>query len=74
MTERSVPPEFSAAAETPQHPPRPRWVKIAGVVAAVVVLVVIAVALFGGGEHGPGRHLPGGDDQGGHTPPAQHGS
>ena len=72
MTEPSAP-EVSTAPEAPHPPPRPRWVKIAGIVAAVVILVVIAMALFGGGEHGPSRHLPGGDGQGGHTPPAQHG-
>jgi hypothetical protein len=35
----------------------PRWVKVAGVVAAVLVLVFVALMVFGvGGDHGPGRH------------------
>lgn len=38
-------------------PPRPRWVKVSGVLLAVLVLAVVAMVLFGG--HGPGRHGPG---------------
>jgi hypothetical protein len=56
---------------------RPRWVKVFGVVAAVVAVLFVVSLLFGGGAHGPGRHLPGGGDppagaDGGlsdHTPP-----
>ena len=35
----------------------PRWVKVFVVVGALVALVVVAVVVFGGGEHGPGRHM-----------------
>lgn len=58
-----------------QPSPRPGWVKVLGIVAAVLIVVVVALAIFGGGDHGPGRHLPGGDDgaEQGHTPPAEHG-
>lgn len=60
-------------------PPRPTWVKVLllGIV-AVVVALVIAKLVFGG-DHGPGRHLPGGDSgqegsaSEGHTPPVEHG-
>ena len=45
----------------PQPPPAPRWVKIAAIAAAVIVAAIVVAALFGG-EHGPGRHLPGGGD------------
>lgn len=35
----------------------PRWVKVAGIVAAVVALLIVIVMLTGiGGEHGPRRH------------------
>ncbi|MDQ3915044.1 MAG: hypothetical protein M3323_06890 [Actinomycetota bacterium] len=51
-------------------PPRPRWVQVSAIVAAVVVAVLLVLAIAGG--HGPGRHLPGGNGGGGHTPPVQH--
>ena len=50
----------------------PRWVKITGIIALIVVLVLLGVLLFGGGQHGPGRHAgaPDGADHGSnHTPP-----
>ena len=46
----------------------PRWVKVLGIVVAVVVLLVVALMFVGGGEHGPGRHAPSGD-AGGQVPP-----
>ena len=49
-------------------PGTPRWVKLLAIVAAVVIVLVVVVALVAGGEHGPGRHLPGGDNLGNHTP------
>jgi hypothetical protein len=63
-------------------PPRmPRWVMVSGIVVGVLVLLFIVLQLTGlGGQHGPGRHLPGGgappavtDVQtpaSGHAPPA----
>lgn len=45
----------------PRPPAAPRWVKIAAIVAGVI-LVAIVVAALSGGEHGPGRHLPGDRD------------
>jgi hypothetical protein len=53
-------------------PSRPRWLKVSAIIAAVVVVLIIVVALVAGGEHGPSRHLPGGDNPGGHTSPVQH--
>jgi len=38
----------------------PRWVKVSGIIAAVLALLVVAVMLLVGGEHGPGRHLSAG--------------
>ncbi|HEV2755217.1 MAG TPA: hypothetical protein VG318_05505 [Actinomycetota bacterium] len=40
-------------------PPRPIWVKVSLAVVLVITVVVIVKSLAGG-EHGPGRHLPGG--------------
>ena len=37
------------------RPPTPRWVRVVGVLLAVVA-VLIAVALLSGVEHGPGMH------------------
>lgn len=34
----------------------PRWVKVFGIVLAVVVLLLAVVFLVGGGNHGPSRH------------------
>lgn len=41
-----------------QPPATPRWVKITGVVLALVVAALLAKAVFGGGisGHGPGMH------------------
>jgi hypothetical protein len=52
-------------------PARPPWVKVSMIAAAVIVVVVVVVALAGG-EHGPARHLPGGDHPAGHTPSVEH--
>jgi hypothetical protein len=35
----------------------PRWVKVVGIVALVLALLVAVMLLFGGGSHGPGRHM-----------------
>lgn len=37
-------------------PGLPAWLKISGVVVAVLVIAAIVALLLGGGEHGPGRH------------------
>lgn len=46
----------------------PRWVKVAGIVVAVLALLVAIVLLVGGGGHGPRRHGSGG--AGGRAMPA----
>jgi len=38
----------------------PRWVKVSGLIAAVLALLVVTVMLISGGEHGPGRHMSSG--------------
>ena len=45
----------------PKPPSAPRWVKVAAIVAGVILAAILVMALAGG-EHGPGRHLPGGSD------------
>ena len=60
----------SAALSEAKPPARPGWVKVFGIIAAVIVVIVVIAALVGG--HGPARHLPGGGDPGGHTPPVEH--
>ncbi len=52
---------MSESADTTRDtPPRtPRWVKVFGAVAAVVILLFL-VLLLTGNDHGPGRHLDGG--------------
>lgn len=57
-------------ADLPPYPGTPRWVKVSGIVVAVLVLLVVILVFTGvGGPHGPGRHIPGGDTSGGHTRP-----
>lgn len=44
----------------------PRWVKVFGIIVGVVILLfVILLVTRGPGDHGPGRHISGGD-----TPPS----
>jgi hypothetical protein len=63
-------PDLGATTKTP------RWVKALGLAAVVVVALFVILQLTGlGGEHGPGRHTPGGganttvETPGGHTGP-----
>ena len=35
----------------------PRWVKVAGIVLAVLALLIVIALLVGGGGHGPSRHF-----------------
>jgi hypothetical protein len=55
----------------PTPPPRPKWVKVSIIVAVVIVGVVVVMAIAGG-EHSPSRHLSGGGNPGGHSPPVEH--
>lgn len=47
-----VPPDLNS------NPPTPRWVKVFGVIGIVLVLLFGIIKLAGGGNHGPGRHMP----------------
>ncbi|MFF5218412.1 hypothetical protein [Micromonospora sp. NPDC000442] len=39
----------------------PRWVKVVGLVVALLLVTFVVFQVTGlAGEHGPGRHLPGG--------------
>lgn len=35
----------------------PRWVKVFGAIAILIVVLFILLLLFGGGKHGPRRHM-----------------
>lgn len=35
----------------------PRWVKVLGLAALALLMLVVVLMLFGGGDHGPGRHM-----------------
>lgn len=53
---------------TEDRPPStPRWVKLSGIIVIFLVLLVVIMMFIGGGDHGPGRHIPSGD-LGGDTP------
>ena len=55
----------------PQRSPysTPRWVKVFVIITLVLVLLVVVILASGvGGDHGPGRHLPIGNN--GNTPVA----
>jgi hypothetical protein len=44
------------AADRGSPPGMPRWVKVSGIIVAVLVLLLVIVLLLSGG-HGPRRHL-----------------
>jgi hypothetical protein len=46
------------APERGSPPPMPRWVKVSGIIVAVLVLLLVVVLLVAGG-HGPRRHASG---------------
>lgn len=54
-------------ADLPPYPGAPRWVKVSAIIAGVLALLVVILLLFGGGSHGPGRHLAS-DGAGGQGP------
>lgn len=58
VRERNQPEQPAAAGATPHPAGMPRWVKVSGLVAAVVLLLLVVTLLFGG-KHGPYRHLGG---------------
>ena len=53
------------AADRGSPPGMPRWVKVSGIIVAVLVLLLVVVLLTSGG-HGPRRHASG--DAGGQAP------
>lgn len=63
------PPRYSDTGDDngvgPDHesPPRmPRWVKVGAIIIGILVVLFVILQLAGiGGDHGPGRHLSGGD-------------
>jgi hypothetical protein len=57
--------DADVGADRGSPPGMPRWVKVSGIIVAVLVLLLVIVLLVSGG-HGPGRHLSGG--AGGNAP------
>jgi hypothetical protein len=47
--------DAGVAADHGSPPGMPRWVKVSGIIVAVLVLLVVIVMLISGG-HGPRRH------------------
>ena len=60
------PVEAADLADRGSPPGMPRWVKVSGIIVAVLVLLLLIVLLLSRGEHGPRRHLSGG--AGGYAP------
>jgi uncharacterized cupredoxin-like copper-binding protein len=59
-----LPPYRVSSEDTGVRPGTPRWVKVFGIIVIVLVLLVgIVMVTRLGGEHGPGRHIPGSDAQ-----------
>lgn len=56
MTDRSYRDDTDTDADQASPPGVPRWVKVAGIVVAVLAVVVVVFLLVSGGAHGPGRH------------------
>lgn len=58
-------------ARPPAYPGAPRWVRVSGIVGALLVISVLVLLLANGdlGRHGPGRHSASGVAGG--EPPAQ---
>jgi hypothetical protein len=58
MTDPSSDPESRPHTGTARggHPGLPRWVKMSGIIIAILVLALVAVMLIAGGDHGPSRH------------------
>ncbi|QTJ70090.1 hypothetical protein HYG77_34635 (plasmid) [Rhodococcus sp. ZPP] len=44
----------------PRREPTSRWVKVVGIVVGILLVLAILMMVFGGGNHGPGRHLSAG--------------
>lgn len=36
----------------------PKWLKVSGIVVAILILLLVIAVLIVGGDHGPGRHTP----------------
>lgn len=61
-------PHSKPGTERPAKPAErhtPRWVKVSAFVALAIAVLVVAALLLGGGRHGPRRHVPSGDNEGG---------
>lgn len=50
----------SGPPDAPAAEAMPRWVKVVLGIGLALLLLVAALNVFGGGQHGPGRHFPAG--------------
>lgn len=51
--------DINGMRPTEDRPPStPRWVKVSGIIVIILVLLFVIMGLFGGGKHGPMRHMP----------------
>lgn len=46
----------NSSPQRPRSPRTPRWVKVTGVLIALLVALLVVGLLVSGGQHGPGRH------------------
>jgi hypothetical protein len=68
VSQSHIEPENRPTATTP--PGMPRWVKVSGII--VVALILIFAVLHLSGAHGPGSHMPSGDQMNQMMPSAEH--
>lgn len=75
MKDETVPgrDDNSVVPDRGSPPGMPRWVKVFGVIAGIVALLIIAAMFIVGGEHGPGRHLHGGESSAARITPSSGG-
>lgn len=57
MAESPGPPDGRTPYDEKPRSGLPRWVRIVGIVLAVVALLVVIGLLIGGGHQGPSRHF-----------------
>ena len=57
MAESPGPPDGRTPYDEKPRSGLPRWVRIVGIVLAVVALLVVIGLLIGGGHEGPSRHF-----------------
>ena len=58
------PTDAAPHADAPPGVGMPRWAKVSIIVVGGIVALLLVLKVAGvGGEHGPGRHMPGGESR-----------